>query len=152
MFLCNFGGWREFNRAYTEYAFTQLTSINGVRFTLKPTSTGIRSIYFDNVNLNSATGLNRIVGSQWKLDSDYFLGSKTQLEMFKNTTDINVSTPSVNELADLTQLRTLLKRTPTAGNTTTLNAAKTYVQSLNIVRNSDGTVKGNTINTMAAIS
>lgn len=150
VFLCNFGGWREFNRAYTEYAFTQLTSINGVRFTLKPTSTGIRSIYFDNVNLNSATELNRIVGSQWKLDSDYFLGSKTQLEMFKNSTDINVSTPSVNELADLTQLRTLLKRTPTAGNTTTLNAAKTYVQSLNIVRNSDGTVKGNTINTTAA--
>lgn len=149
VFLCNFNGWREFNRAYTEYAFTQSTTMNGVRFTLKPTTTDIRSIYFDNVNLNIATELNRIVGSQWKLDSDYFLGSKTQLEMFKNTTDINVTIPSTKELADLTQLRTLLKRTPTAGNTTTLNAAKTYVQSLNIVRNPDGTVKGNAINATA---
>ncbi len=150
VFLCNYSGWREFNRAYTEYAFTQSTTINGVRFTLKPTSTNSRSIYFDNVILNSTTESNRIVGSQWKLDSDYSLGSKTQLEMFKNSADINVNTPSTNELADLTQLRTLLKRTPTAGNTTTLNAAKTYVQSLNIVRNSDGTVQGNTINTTAA--
>ena len=150
VFMCNFSGWREFNRAYTEFAFTQLTSINGVRFTLQPTTSESRLIYFDNVNLNTTTESNRIVGSQWKLDNEYLVGSKTQLEMFKNTPDINVNTPTANELADLTQLRTLLKRTPISGNSTTLNAAKAYVEFLNIVRNSDGTVKGNSINTTAA--
>jgi chondroitin-sulfate-ABC endolyase/exolyase len=80
-FLCNYIGWRDFNRAYTEYASTQATLLNGVRFTLKPTSTNIRSIYFDDVKFNTTNEAKRIVGHQWKLDNVYFVGSKTQIEL-----------------------------------------------------------------------
>ena len=69
--------------------------------------------------------------------------------MFENQIDINITTPIANELSDLAKLRTLLKRTPIAGSAITIDAAKTYVQSLNISRNSDGTVNGSPINTTA---
>lgn len=148
-FLCNFEGWREFNRAYTEYASTLSSSISSVRMTLKPTTQATRKIYFDNVNFNYKTETTRIVGSHWKLDKAYFTADTSSLTLFANPADISVVTPTAQELTDLNTLRTALKRTPAAGTSTTLAAAKTYVQSLNIVRNADGSVRGNVINTSA---
>lgn len=149
-FLCNFEGWREFNRAYTEYASTLSSSISSVRITLKPTTPAARKIYFDNVNFNYTTEITRIVGSQWVLDRAYFTADTSSLALFANPVDIPVTTPTAQELTDLNTLRTTLKRTPTAGTSTTLAAAKTYAQSLNIVRNTDGSVRGNAINTSAS--
>ncbi len=149
-FLCNFEGWREFNRAYTEYASTASTSITSVKISLKPTTADTRKIYFDNVNFNYTTETTRVIGSQWILDMAYFTKGISSLALFANPVDIPITTPTTQELADLNALRVTLKRTPKAGTSTTLTAAKTYVQSLNIVRNPDGSVRGNVVNTSAS--
>jgi len=148
-FLCNFKGWREFNRAYTEYASTLSTSITSVRITLKPTTSGTRKIYFDKVDFNYPTESARLIGSQWVLDKDFFPSNNSSLELYANPVDIDATTPSSQELADLNALRITLKRTPAAGNSTNLAAAKAYVNSLNITRNADNSVCGKIINTSA---
>lgn len=149
-FLCNYKGWREFNRAYNEYASTLSSSISSVRITLKPTTANIRKIYFDNVNFNYTTEATRIIGSQWLLDKSYFTSGNSSLTLYANPIDLLVATPTAQELADLNALRITLKRTPKAGSISTLAAAKSYAQSLNIVRNPDGSVQGNVVNTSAA--
>lgn len=148
VYLLNYKGWHEFNRFYTEYASTLSSSLTSARFTLKPTSaTTQRKIYFDNVQFNHANDASRIIGSQWVLDSKYFGSSAdtSSLSLFANPVDIPVETPSTAELSGLSSLRTLLKRVPSTGTSTDLAAAKAYAQSLNIVRNPDGTVHGNVI-------
>jgi hypothetical protein len=149
-FLCNFRGWREFNRAYTEYASTSTTSINKVKITLKPSTSTQRSIYFDDVKFNYPTESKRIIGSHWILDRTYFKTNNSSLELFANPTNISIVTPTAEELSALNQLRSSLSWTPAAGSSTALNNAINYVQSLNIVRNADGSVRGNVINTSAA--
>lgn len=144
-FLCNYKGWREFNRAYTEYASTLSSSISSVRITLKPTNGDSRKIYFDQVNFNKTTDAGRIAGTQWLIDRAYFSEGYNSLDLYANQTDIPLSAPTAGELADLNSLKIKLKRTPTAGTSTALTAAKTYVQSLNIVRNPDGSVSGKAI-------
>jgi hypothetical protein len=149
VFLCNYKGWHEFNRAYTEYVSKTSTTITSVRFTLMPTSAGARILYFDNVNFNRTTEANRIAGSHWLLDKSYLSSDTDFLTYFSHPVDIPVETPTMPELASLTSLRNTLKRNPTAGTSTALDAAKAYVNSLNIVRNADGSVRGNVINTSA---
>ena len=149
VFLCNYKGWHEFNRAYVEYASTASTSITSVRITLKPTSTSTRSLYFDNVNFNKTTEANRIMGSHWVLDKNYLTADTDLLSYFANPVDIPVETPTTQELASLASLRNTLKRSPTPGTSAALTTAKNYVNSLNIVRNTDGSVRGNIINTSA---
>jgi len=148
-FLCNFRGWHEFNRAYIEYATTNATSINKVRMTLKPTTSTQRKIFFDDVKFNYPTESKRIIGNQWILDKAYFTSNNKSLELFANPTNISVVTPTAEELSALNQLRDSLSLAPVAGSSTDLNNAINFVQSLNIVRNSDGTVSGNVINTSA---
>ena len=149
VFLCNFKGWHEFNRAYTEYASTTTTSITSVKITIKPTTSTARKTYFDAVELNHSTDATRIMGSHWLLDKTYMIADTSSLSLFANPIDIPVATPTSQELSALTSLRTTLKRTPTAGTSTTLADAKAYVASLNIVRNSDGSVHGNVIDASA---
>ncbi len=152
VYLINYKGWHEFNRAYTEYASTLSSTITSVRFTLKPTSvSATRKLYFDAVNFNRTTETGRIAGSQWVLDRKYFNSSAdtSSISIFANPVDIPVGTPTSQELADLNSLRNLLKRVPSAGTATDLNAAKAYVNSLNIVRNSDGSVRGAVIDCSA---
>ncbi len=150
VYLCNYKGWHEFNRAYNEYASTLSSSITSVRITLKPTSLTARKIYFDNVDFNHTTDATRIAGSHWAIDKTYFTADTSSLVLFANPIDIPVASPTTQELADLNSLRTTLKRTPTAGTSTNLAAAKSYVNSLNIVRNSDGSVHGNVIDASAS--
>ncbi len=148
VYLLNYRGWHEFNRFYTEYASTLSSSLTSVRFTLKPTSaTTQRKIYFDNVQFNHPNDASRIIGSQWVLDGRYFgsTADTSSLSLFANPVDIPVQTPSSSELSDLNLLRTMLKRVPSPGTLTDLADAKAYVQSLNIVRNVDGTVHGNVL-------
>jgi len=150
IYLINYKGWREFNRAYTEYASKLSSTITAVRFSLKPTSViAERKIYFDMVNFNRTTDTKRIVGTHWLLDRNYFNSSAdtSSLAIFANPVDIPVTTPTTQELTDLNALRNLLKRTPKPGSAAELSDAKAYVNSLNIVRNADGTVRGNPIDT-----
>jgi len=153
IYLINYKGWHEFNRAYTEYASILSSTITSARFTLKPTSsTATRKIYIDDVNFNRTSDTERIVGSHWVLDSKYFnsTADTNSLAIFANPIDIPVVTPTTQELADLNSLRNMLKRVPSVGTTTELNDAKAYVNSLNIVRNADGTVRGNPIDCSTA--
>lgn len=149
VYLCNYKGWHEFNRAYIEYASILSSSITSVRITLKPTSIAPRKIYFDAVDFNHTTDASRIMGSHWALDKTYFYDDTSSLALFANPVDIPTSTPTTQELADLNSLRTTLKRTPVAGTSTDLTAAKAYATSLNIIRNSDGSVHGNAIDALA---
>lgn len=150
VYLFNYKGWHEFNRAYKEYASTLSSSITSVRITLKPTSSASRKIYFDNVDFNHATDAIRIAGSHWAIDKTYFTADTSSLALFANPIDLLVATPTTQELADLNSLRTTLKRTPVTGTSTDLAAAKAYANSLNIVRNSDGSVQGNVIDASAS--
>lgn len=149
VFLCNFKGWHEFNRAYTEYSSTLSSTITSVKITIKPTSSAVRKTYFDDVNFNFANEAGRVMGSHWLLDKKYLTSDTSSLLLFANPVDLPIITPTAQELTSLNELRVTLKRTPTAGTVTTLAAAKVYVTSLNIVRNSDGSVHGNVINTTA---
>jgi chondroitin-sulfate-ABC endolyase/exolyase len=151
VYLCNYKGWHEFNRAYTEYSSTLSSTITSVRITIKPTSSATtRKIYFDDVDFNHTTDVSRLIGSQWVLDKAYFTSNNASLELYANPVDIDATTPSSQELADLNALRLTLKRSPTAGTSINLAAAKAYVNSLNIIRNADNSVHGKTINTSAS--
>ncbi|MDD2798064.1 MAG: polysaccharide lyase family 8 super-sandwich domain-containing protein [Bacteroidales bacterium] len=147
IYLVNYKGWHEFNRAYTEYALATSATINTLRITIKPTSQATRILYFDAVNLNRTTDAARMMGSHWVLEKQYFgsTSDTSSLSLFANPIDIPVVSPTAQELSALTSLQNTLKRTATAGNSTDLAAAKAYVTSLNIIRNSDGTVSGNVI-------
>lgn len=140
-YLFNYKGWAEFNRAYTEYASYSSSSINAVRFTLKPTENSTRKIYFDDVRFNQSTISTRIPGIQWILDSKYLTTNNSQLNLFANTTDIPLTQPTISELLGLNSLRNTLKRTPVS-NSSLLTAAKIFTTGLGITRNADGTVKG----------
>ncbi|MDD4199084.1 MAG: chondroitinase family polysaccharide lyase [Paludibacter sp.] len=144
-YLLNYKGWREFNRAYTEYISNTSFTLTSIRISLKPASEGIRKIYFDDVKLNQSTEANRIIGTQWVLDKEYFTSNISQLNWFANPVDIPLETPTASELNALNALRNQLSRTPAAGNTTNLDAAKSFATNMNITRNPDGTVRGNVV-------
>lgn len=147
-FLMNYRGWSEFNRAYTEYSSKVSSTIDAVRITVKPTANSTRQIFFDDVKFNQTTAANRIAGSQWLLDRQYFTTNNAQLNLFANVPDIPVQQPTAAELTDLQSLRNTLKRQPssTSGN---LIAAKIFTNGLGISRNADGTVKGKVIDMSA---
>ncbi len=144
-YLLNYKGWRDFNRAYIEYVSNVSFTVTSIRMTLKPASEGTRKIYFDDVRFNQSTAANRIMGSQWILDKAFFSANNEQLNLFSNPVDITTETPTASELNALTALRNQLSRTPVAGNTTNLNAAKSFAINMNIERNPDGSVRGNVV-------
>jgi hypothetical protein len=148
-YLLNYRGWREFNRAYNEYISKVSSTINAVRFTLKPSSDSNRKIFFDDISFNKLINLDRIVGSQWVLDKEYFITNNTQLNLFANTPDIIVTTPTSTELSDLETLRKNLSRTPSSTSTNVVGA-RIYTNGLGITRNTDGTVKGKVIDMSAS--
>lgn len=148
-FLLNYSGWREFNRAYTEYITNISFTATSVRMTLKPTSSSPRKIYFDDVRFNQSTAATRVLGSHWVLDINFFTANNAQLNLFANPIDIAIESPTQAELDALAALRNQFSRTPAAGNATNLNAAKTFATGMNIVRNPDGTVRGNVVDMSA---
>lgn len=149
-YLLNYKGWREFNRAYTEYSSNVSFSVTSVRITLKPASAGMRSIYFDEVKFNQPTASVRITGSQWLLDRQFFKTNNDQLNLFANPVDIALQDPTALELADLEALRVKYRTVPTAGTFANLVSAKNFVADMSITRNEDGTVSGAIIPTSAA--
>jgi hypothetical protein len=164
-FLCNTRGWREFNRAYTEYSLGAFpTAITTLRFTLKPTDAALRKIFFDDIHVNRKTQTGRVPGTQWVLDREYMTTDTGQAEYYDAGNgnrplrayanavylqEIPLTTPTAQELADLDKLRTTFRpRLIPAHNAAQAAIARDYVNNtLKITRNSDGTVSGKVINT-----
>lgn len=143
----NFKGWREVCRSYKEFENKTPTSITKILITLIPKNLSeTRTLYFDDVNLNDITPTSRVIGSQWINDYSYFEknANKENLLVYSNPIDIEATTPTDNELSSLASLRnnSVFNLTPKVGTSTELSAAAAYAQGLNIVRNSDGSVRG----------
>ncbi|MDR1809751.1 MAG: chondroitinase [Prevotella sp.] len=151
-FLCTTRGWREFNRAYKDYASSASVTINALRITLKPVGGGSRKIYFDDVHLAQTTQSGHVPGTQWLLDRTYITTNNTPLTLYANPTDLPLSEPSAAELSDLAKLRTSAYQSVTpAYNAMQAIVARNYVNNkMNLSRNADGSIRGRVINTTAA--
>ena len=88
VFVCNYQGWREFSRLYSEYASTSSTTINALRFTLTPTDlNATRKIYFDDVRLNTTADGARVPGTQWVKDCNYLKVNTASVLLAANPVD-----------------------------------------------------------------
>ncbi|HPT43161.1 MAG TPA: chondroitinase family polysaccharide lyase [Paludibacteraceae bacterium] len=146
-YLINYKGWRDFSRKYTEFSTSNSSQdIVSVKFTLKRTDTKVRKIYFDKVDFNTTVAVDRVVGNQWVLDKNYFSGNTEPVTINNFDKDIPVQAASSQEIADLNLLRNKLVRVPASPTLTVLVQARSYVDGLNIQRNTDGSVKGKVIN------
>ena len=151
-FLCNTRGWREFNRAYKDYASTTNGSVNALRITLKPTDNSERKIYFDDVRLNQTTESGHIPGTQWLLDKQYVTSNNTPLTLYAKQSDIPATTPTAEELSSLQKLRnTATQSLKPEYDSQQFIAARNYVNKMNLVRNTDGTIQGRIVDTRASV-
>lgn len=150
-FVCNYRGWREFNRAYSAYASSANSPITAVRMTLYPAdATAERYICFDDVALNATTDKNHIPGTQWVADAAYIATNNTPLLLYANPVDLPVGTPTEEELRDLETVRARVA-TELTYNAPQAAVAKNWVtNNIEVVRNADGTVHGTIINTSAS--
>ncbi|MGM9825503.1 MAG: polysaccharide lyase family 8 super-sandwich domain-containing protein [Paludibacteraceae bacterium] len=149
-FVCNYQGWREFSRAYNEYATTATANITGVRITLTPTDdNATRHIYFDDVKLNTSTDAQRVPGTQWMNDVAYLKVNTSPLALYANPIDLTIATPTEQELDDLQTLRQRLTPDDITYNAAKALPAKAWVtNNISVVRNTDGTLlNGTVINT-----
>ena len=148
--LCNFVGWREFNRTYMEYKTKTATNITQVEITLKLNKNvaGSRRILFDNMEFNNLTNLEmKIHGPHMVLDREYLKGRTSYLELYAFERDIPISQPSFEELTGLALIRERQHRILTTPTTLQVRRALDFVNALNIVENMDGTLCGKTIDT-----
>ncbi|MDR1809479.1 MAG: hypothetical protein LBR34_03630, partial [Prevotella sp.] len=148
-FLCTTRGWREFNRAYKDYASSASVTINALRITLKPGGSGSRKIYFDDVRLVQTTQSGCVPGTQWLLDRAYMTTNNTPLTLYANPVDLPMNEPTDAELSDLAKLRTSAYQSVTpAYNAMQAIVARNYVNNkMNLSRNADGSICGRVINT-----
>jgi hypothetical protein len=130
-FLCNTRGWREFSRAYKEYASTASTTINALRITLKPADAAERQLFFDDIRLDRIREAGYVPGTQWLLDRAYMTTNNRPLNEYANTfysEEIPASAPSAQELSDLQRLRNAQSLTLTpAYNAVQAMLARNYV-------------------------
>lgn len=145
----NFTGWREVCRYYTEFSSSLNITVSRIRFTIKPTEANVkRALYIDDVNFNVSKPALRLIGNHWVEDAEYFPEEDKVNLLFHNyPIDIPENTPDEDELSALNYLKTIkaLQLAPKSGNSSELNQAKTYAEGMNIVRNEDGSVRGNPV-------
>ena len=148
--LCNYKGWREINRLYSEYASTAGFTMTSVRLRLHPASAGERQLNMDAIQLNGAKDDTRVPGSMWLLEGNWFKVNTEPLDYYRNQPDIDMTIPSAAELNDLNTVRQRVTTTPTY-NPVQASTAKNWIdKNMSITRNSDGTVCGTVVNTSAA--
>ncbi len=146
--LCNFIGWREFNRTYREYKTKTATNMTQVEFALKLNKniSGDRKILFDKMEFNNVTNLEtKVHGPHMLLDRQYLKGETSYLDLYAFERDIPLSQPSAEELAGLALIRERQVRTPATPTLLQTRRALDFVNALNIVENSDGTLSGKPI-------
>ncbi len=144
-FLCNYSGWREFSRAYTEYATTSSTPISALRMTLYPVDNTQRTICFDDVALAKTSDSKRVPGTQWALDAAYMSVNTTPLLLFANPIDLPLTTPTEQELADVATIVSRTQTKPTYNAASAMQAKTWVVNNISVVRNADGTLLNGTI-------
>ncbi len=150
-FLCNYTGWREFSRAYSEYASTSSSPVTAVRMTLYPTDSQSRTICFDDVSLSKTSDAARVPGTQWVLDAAYFSTNATPLQLWANPVDLPLTAPTAQELADLKTIISRTKTEPTYNAAYAMQARNWVNNNITVVRNADGTLlNGTVLNTSAA--
>ena len=146
--LCNFIGWREFNRAYTEYKTQSATNMTQVKFALKLNKNipGDRKILFDKMEFDNTTNLGtKVHGPHMLLDRQYLKGETSYLELYAFERDIPLTQPSSEELTGLKLIRERQVRTPATPTLLQTRRALDFVNALKIVENSDGTLSGKPI-------
>ena len=146
--LCNFAGWREFNRSYTEYKTKTATNMTQVKIEMKLNKNvaGSRKILFDNMEFNNTANLDtKVHGPHMILDKEYLKGETSYLELYAFEKDIPILQPSAEELADLALIRERQARTLATPTMLQTRRALDFVTALNITENSDGTLSGKPI-------
>lgn len=147
----NFRGWRDFDRLYSEYTNGGVTTINKVRFSLQTSDSDKKKIFFDSMNFNATANSSREHGYHMILDREQLTGGTSRLDIYANPIDI-AGEPTEEEITDFEAIRDNLKEKldfNPSGNITSINAARQYAKGFNIVRNEDGTVRGDVIDTRA---
>lgn len=148
--LCNFQGWREFNRTYKEYETTSLSYVTEVEIALNPNKNieGERKIFFDDVEFNNTANLDsKIHGTHMVLDLQYLKGNTGYLELYALERDIPVAAPTQKEIIGLNIIRERQARQSATPSKMEINRAATFINSFNIEENPDGTMSGKIINT-----
>lgn len=153
--VCNYEGWREFNRGYTEYATTSGSTITALRMTLYPTDMSERRIYFDDVKLNTTPTAGRVPGTQWVVDVQYMKGGgSTQMNpllLYANMRDIATTAPTAEELSGLATIRSRVLPVLTANMPQAITAKNWVNSNISLSRDANGRVLGSTIiNTSAS--
>ena len=145
--LVNFKGWREFSRAYDEYANKANASVKKVRFTYAAKEGNGQKILLDNVDFNAVVDSKRQYPDMMVLDTEYLNADNSRLlKVYNFGADVVPGTATEVEIADLNTLKPQFARTP-VGNTGKIRELLSKVSAMNIVRNSDGTVSGNVMPT-----
>ena len=151
MNICmNFKGWRTISRAYSEFINRTESSISSIQLTLITLdSKTARSICFDEFNLFSNIPANRLLGTQWVKEYKLFSNNvnKLSIESYSYPVDIEVVKPTSAEMSALNSFKrnAAFQFNPKEGNPKELAAAISYVEGLQIVRNQDGSVRGNIV-------
>lgn len=145
--LCNFQGWREFNRTYVEYKDQTSTRVDNIEVGLhwNKKVLGSRKILFDNVEFNNTTITSRVEGPHMILDKQYLKGDVSYLELYASERDIPVTQPTQDELNGLQLLRERLARKVNTPTSVQLRVSMNFINALNIVENADGTLRGTPI-------
>ena len=145
--LVNFKGWREFSRAYDEYANKANASVKKVRFTYAAKEGNGQKILLDNVDFNAVVDSKRQYPDMMVLDTEYLSADNSRLlKVYNFGAGVVPGTATEAEIADLNTLKPQFARTP-VGNTGKIRELLSKVSAMNIVRNSDGTVSGNVMPT-----
>ena len=149
--VCNYRGWREFNRAYSEYANASTVNISAIRMTLYPTDSKSRTLCFDNVSLNTTADSKRVPGTQWVLDAAYMTNNTNPLSLYANPVDLPLTEPTAQELADLQTVIGRVKDSASYNAPQALVTKNWVNKNIQVVRNTDGSLlNGTIINTSAA--
>ncbi len=143
----DFVGWRDCYRYYTQDFVSKSTgTIVQVKFTLNAPEGRDVKLYFDNINFKATTSMERQASDFQKFDCALIGYKRTgALSCHIVPIDLPTTTPTQGELDGLSKVRqSYPARRPKTPNTSQIDAARTYINSLNIVRNADGSVHGTT--------
>ena len=152
--VINFKGWREFSRGYLkDYGNSLYKYVAYVRFTLDNTSlASAQKLFFDNANFKATIDTKR--QAQDLMLKDVALienGHKNLLATYACQPDIDLMEPTAAELAGITKIKEAYIYKPQPSSIPRdLIAFRNYVKGLNIIENSDGTVRGASIITSTA--
>ena len=137
----NFIGWREFERRYgTDFAQKAPTNrVASIEFILHNPNSSAMKIYLDRVDLEGTVGGNKFATDWCSPDAGLFTG-EALLKEYALIADATLPylQPSEDELQSLALIKSRNPITLRAGN---IDAARKFVNDLNISRNEDGTIK-----------